>query len=81
MGPMTVDGNDVDVHSHWTANGGRIVTDATIQPPTGPVVVTPPTAIEKFLPLISMSASTIAPSRLPPSSTYVAVVMPADDSE
>ena len=40
MGPMTVDGNVVDVQSHWTADGGRIVTDATIQTPDGPVVVT-----------------------------------------
>ena len=39
MGPMTVDGSVVDVQSHWTADGGRIVTDATIQTPDGPVVV------------------------------------------
>jgi hypothetical protein len=39
MGPMTVDGSVVDVQSHWTADGGRIVTDATIQTPNGPVVV------------------------------------------
>src|SRR3569832_2232356 len=40
MGPMTVDGNVVDVQSHWTADGGRIATDATTQTPDGPVVVT-----------------------------------------
>ena len=39
MGPMTVNGNVVDVQSHWTADGSSIVTDATVQTPDGPVVV------------------------------------------
>jgi MYXO-CTERM domain-containing protein len=39
MGPMTVDGTIVDVHSHWSEDGGRIITEATVQTPDGPVVV------------------------------------------
>jgi len=39
MGPMTVDGTVVDVQSHWSADGGRIITEATVQTPDGPVVV------------------------------------------
>ena len=38
--PMTVTGDVVAVQSHWTADGSRIVTDATIQPDFGdPIVV------------------------------------------
>jgi hypothetical protein len=39
MGPMTVSGNVVEIHSHWTQADDRIVTDATIQQPDGSVVV------------------------------------------
>ncbi len=38
-GTMTVSGNVVDVHSHWTASGSRIITEATVQSGTGSVVV------------------------------------------
>ena len=49
---------------------------SALQPTVLPVV--PAIEIAKSTPLISMSASTIAPSReLVASSTYVAVVMPA----
>jgi MYXO-CTERM domain-containing protein len=37
--PMTVTGTVVDAKGHWTADGSRIVTDATIQTGTGMVVV------------------------------------------
>ena len=37
--PMTVTGDVVDVRSHWTADGDRIVTEATVTTPTGDVVV------------------------------------------
>lgn len=39
MVPMTVDGSVVDVKSHWSEDGGRIITEATVQTPDGPVVV------------------------------------------
>ncbi|HEU4613484.1 MAG TPA: hypothetical protein VFS15_15440, partial [Kofleriaceae bacterium] len=37
--PMTVTGQVVDVRSHWTADGSRIVTDATVHTDVGDVVV------------------------------------------
>src|SRR5262245_34499636 len=37
--PMTVTGDVVDVRSHWTADGDRIVTEATVHTSTGDVVV------------------------------------------
>lgn len=40
MVPMTVDGSVVDVKSHWSEDGGQIITEATVQTPDGPVVVT-----------------------------------------
>lgn len=37
--PMTITGEVVDARSHWTADGTRIVTDATVHTDTGDVVV------------------------------------------
>jgi hypothetical protein len=37
--PMTVTGDVIDVRSHWTADGDRIVTEATVHTDTGDVVV------------------------------------------
>jgi len=37
--PMTVTGDVVDVRSRWTADGSRIVTEATVHTATGDVVV------------------------------------------
>jgi hypothetical protein len=37
--PMTVTGDVIDVRSHWTADGDRIVTEATVRTPDGDVVV------------------------------------------
>jgi hypothetical protein len=39
MGPMTVSGDVVEIHSHWTQGGEQIVTDATVATPNGMVVV------------------------------------------
>src|SRR5258706_8209633 len=36
---MTVDGDVVAVHSHWTDDGSRIVTEATVLTPDGTEVV------------------------------------------
>jgi len=36
---MLFDGDVIAVSSHWTADGSRIVTDAVVATPTGPVVV------------------------------------------
>jgi len=36
---MTIEGDVVAVHSHWTKDGSRIVTEATIRPPEGEDVV------------------------------------------
>ena len=36
---MTVTGGVIDVRSRWTADGDRIITEATVQTDTGPVVV------------------------------------------
>ena len=36
---MTVSGDVVEIHSHWTQGGEQIVTDATIVTPTGNIVV------------------------------------------
>jgi len=36
---MAVTGNVVETHSHWTTDGSRIVTEATLDTPDGPVVV------------------------------------------
>jgi hypothetical protein len=36
---MTIDGDVVAVHSHWTADGSRIVTEATVRTPDGAEVV------------------------------------------
>lgn len=38
--PMTIDGDVVEVHSRWTADQARIVTDSTVRTATGDVVVT-----------------------------------------
>ncbi len=40
MGPMTISGTVVEVHSHWTSGGERIVTESTIAGPDGTFVVT-----------------------------------------
>lgn len=37
--PMTISGEVLDVRSHWTADGSRIVTDATVHTDVGDVVV------------------------------------------
>jgi MYXO-CTERM domain-containing protein len=37
--PMTVTGDVIDVRSHWTAGGDRIVTEATVHTDTGDVIV------------------------------------------
>ncbi|HEY5928659.1 MAG TPA: hypothetical protein VIV11_43540 [Kofleriaceae bacterium] len=37
--PMSVTGDVIDVRSRWTADGSRIVTDATVRTDTGEVVV------------------------------------------
>lgn len=37
--PMTVTGDVIEVRSHWTADGDRIVTEATVRTDTGNVVV------------------------------------------
>jgi len=37
--PMTVTGDVVAVHSHWTSDGSRIVTEATVHTPDGSDVV------------------------------------------
>src|SRR5258708_20517133 len=37
--PMTITGVVADARSHWTADGSRIVTDATVSTPSGDVVV------------------------------------------
>jgi hypothetical protein len=37
--PMTINGDVVAVHSFWTDDGSRIVTEATVQTPDGDVVV------------------------------------------
>ena len=36
---MVVEGDVVAVHSYWTDDRSRIVTEATVQTPDGPVVV------------------------------------------
>lgn len=36
---MVVEGDVVAVHSYWTNDRSRIVTEATVQTPDGPVVV------------------------------------------
>jgi hypothetical protein len=36
---MTIDGDVVEVHSRWTGDHSRIVTEATVRTPTGDVVV------------------------------------------
>src|SRR5678815_2257956 len=36
---MTIDGDVVAVYSHWTADGSRIVTEATVLTPDGEEVV------------------------------------------
>ena len=36
---MTVSGDVVEIHSHWTEGGEQIVTDATVATPNGMVVV------------------------------------------
>src|SRR5882757_7817841 len=36
---MTIDGDVVAVQSHWTADGSRIVTEATVRTPDGGTVV------------------------------------------
>lgn len=38
--PMTVSGSVIDVRSRWTADGDRILTDATVRTDTGDVTVT-----------------------------------------
>lgn len=40
MGPVTVSGDVVEIHSHWTDGGEQIVTEATLATPNGVVVVT-----------------------------------------
>ena len=37
--PMTVTGDVIDVRSRWTADGDRIVTEATVHTDSGDVVV------------------------------------------
>src|SRR5690348_5243430 len=36
---LAVSGTVVDSHSHWTSDGSRIVTEVTIDTPSGPMVV------------------------------------------
>ncbi|MFT3693374.1 MAG: M43 family zinc metalloprotease [Kofleriaceae bacterium] len=39
MAPLTISGTVVEVHSHWTSGGERIVTESTIEAPDGTMTI------------------------------------------